>query len=355
MLAGTVDACKRLLMEQQRQVVLNGDLLHNFHGQLVLVGADVRVGEDGRNFMLRGSHFIVLRLGIDAQFPELQIQVRHKRLDPRLNGSEVVVVHLLAFRRLGAEEGAAGHNEVFPLVVEVPVNEEVLLFTADAGAYMLGAGRVAEQLNNPHGLFVQLLVGAEQGGLLVEDLAAIGDKDGRNAKGIVFNKGIGRRVPGGVAAGLKRGTDAAGGEGRGVRFRADEFLSGKLHENFTVTNRGNEAVVLLRGNAGHGLEPMRKVRGTVVNGPGFHGGSHLLCNVERQGTVFADAGFQFLVSLLRKALMHDVIIEHQTAENFGQILNFHNYFLLNAGPSKKGTVPLWYSAPAVYAKNYNYI
>src|SRR5699024_11330011 len=56
-----------------------------------------------------------------------------------------------------------------------------------------------------------------------------------------------------------RGSQPAGGEGGGVRLPSDELLAGKLHNHAAVRGGGDEAVVLLGGDAGHGLEPVGEV------------------------------------------------------------------------------------------------
>ena len=73
---------------------------------------------------------------------------------------------------------------------------------------------------------------AEQRGLLVERLAGPGTERGgdaqRRAVGVVEDEGGAGRVPGGVAAGLEGGADAARGEARGVGLAADQLLAAEL-------------------------------------------------------------------------------------------------------------------------------
>ena len=83
-------------MEQANQPVAGGDLLHDLHGKLVVVGGDVRGGEDGGKLVLRGSHLVVLGFCRYAQLPELVVQLLHKGCNPGLDAAEVVIVQLLA-------------------------------------------------------------------------------------------------------------------------------------------------------------------------------------------------------------------------------------------------------------------
>ena len=294
-------------MDEAREVVLLRDGLHDLHRQLVLVGADVGVRVDGRHLVLRRGDFVVLGLRVDAEFPQLHVEVRHEGFDRRFDGAEIVVLHLLALRGLGAEEGPSGGDEVFPLVEEVAIDEEVLLFAADGGADMLRAGGVAEDVDDAHGLLVDGLDGAEQRGLLVEDLSAVGAEDGRDAQSVVLDERRRGRVPGGVASRLKGRADAAGRERRRVRFRTDELLAGEVHDDLPVAHRSDEAVVLLGGDTGHGLEPVGVVSGTFFHRPGLHGTGDLLRDLRVQRRVVRRSLFQRVVGLVGESLMHDFV------------------------------------------------
>ena len=91
-LAAAVDAGKGLFMEQADKVVLDGDLFHHLHGQLVMVGGDVDVGEHRGQFVLRGRGLVVFGAGEHAQFPQFLVQFAHKGGDAGLQRAEVLVV-----------------------------------------------------------------------------------------------------------------------------------------------------------------------------------------------------------------------------------------------------------------------
>ena len=59
-LAAAVDPVKGLFMEQTGQAMAFGNLFHDLHGQLVVVGGHVGVGEDRCQLMLGRGHLIVL-------------------------------------------------------------------------------------------------------------------------------------------------------------------------------------------------------------------------------------------------------------------------------------------------------
>ena len=94
-------------MQQADQPVAGSHLLHDLHGQLVVVGGDVGGGVDGRQLMLGRGHLVVLGLGQNAQLPELLVQVRHILRHTGLDNAEIMVVHLLTLGGLGAEQRAA--------------------------------------------------------------------------------------------------------------------------------------------------------------------------------------------------------------------------------------------------------
>ena len=107
MLTGTVDTGKGLFMEQANQIVFSSTLLHNLHNQLVAVTGTVGIGVDGRQFVLTGCGFVVLGFGENSKAPLLLIQILHIPGNTGTDGTKVMIVKLLSFRGLCAEECAA--------------------------------------------------------------------------------------------------------------------------------------------------------------------------------------------------------------------------------------------------------
>ena len=171
-LAAAVDPCKGLLVQQADQAVPARHLLHDLHGQLIMVGGNVPRGIDRGKLMLAGSNLVVLGFCIDAQLPEFFVEFFHIGLDPRLDSAEIVVVQLLALRRFRTEQCPAGVNQVLALQVHVTVDQEVFLLGADIGDHTLHFG-MAEEIQNPQRLAVQRLHAAQQGRLLVKGLSAV--------------------------------------------------------------------------------------------------------------------------------------------------------------------------------------
>ena len=111
-LAGAVDAGERLLVQQARQPVLRRHPPHHLHRHHLMVGGDVGVLEDRRDLVLARRHLVVAGLERHADLVELALDVLHEAEDAVGDRAEVVVLHLLALRRLGAEERAAGVDQV---------------------------------------------------------------------------------------------------------------------------------------------------------------------------------------------------------------------------------------------------
>ena len=78
MFTAAVHTLKRLLMQEADESVTGCDLLHHLHRELVVIGCDICRGIDGCKLMLRGSHFVVLRLGKDTELPELVVEILHE-------------------------------------------------------------------------------------------------------------------------------------------------------------------------------------------------------------------------------------------------------------------------------------
>ena len=247
---------------------------------------------------------MVLGLGQNAELPEFLVQILHERGHARLDGAEIMVVQLLPLRRLRAEERAARVEQVLALIVKRLVDEEIFLLRADRRAHSPDGG-VAEELQNAQALLVDGLHGAQQRGFLVERLAAVGTERGRDIEHMILDEREGRRVPCGVASGLKRGAQTAGGEAGRVRLALNQLLAGKLHDNAAACGGRDERVVLLRRDAGHGLEPVGKMRRAELNGPVLHGIGHDVSRSQIEPLALVNGSINVLEYLFRQLLLHD--------------------------------------------------
>ena len=318
MLAGAADACEGLFVKQTYQIVFRGALLHNKHDELVVITGGIGIGVDGCQLMLTGGTFVVLGLAEDTQPPELFIQVLHERRNTGTNGSKIMVIQLLTLGGLCTEESPARQPQVLPLRVEILGQQEILLLRANTGDDPLGFG-VAEEPQDPHGFPGDFIDGAKQGGLLIQCFSGVREEAGGDVQAAILDKSGGGRVPGGVAAGFKSCPKTARGEGRSVGFTPDQFFAGELHDDPSVAGGRNEGIVLFRGDAGHGLEPVGKMGGTLFGGPVFHGFRDFVGNFQFQGRTGLDTVLPGGVDLGGKALDHGSLIKNIASKNFRDI------------------------------------
>ena len=310
-LAAAVDAGKGLFMEQADKTVLDGDLFHHLHGQLVVVGGDVDVGKHRGQFVLRGRGFVVFGAGEHAQFPQFLVQLAHEGRDARLQRAEVLVVHLLPLGGAGAKERAAGVFEVGTALVDGAVDEEILLFRADGGVDAAHVP-VAKEPQNAQRLAVERFHGAQKRRFLVQHAAGVGIERRGDAQRIVLDKGVAGGVPGGVAAGFEGGAQPARGEGGGVRLALDQLLAGELHDDAAGAGGRQKGVVLFSGNVGQRLEPVGEVRRALGDGPVLHGVGHHVSHAAVEVAPFLNGLLQFFIGIVRQKRAH-----HRVAEDHG--------------------------------------
>ncbi len=205
MLAGAVDAGKRLLVHQAREAEVRRQPPHRLHRHHLVIGGDVGVLEDRRDFVLARRDLVVPRLDRDADLVELALHFHHERKDALGDGAEVLVLELLALGRLGAEECPTGIDEVWALEVELPIDEEVLLLRAAGRDDALRLR--AEELEDADRLLRERFHRAQERRLLVERLTGPADERGRDDErcsgGRHEQPRRAGRIPRGVAAGFE--------------------------------------------------------------------------------------------------------------------------------------------------------
>ena len=107
-LARSVDAGKRLLVQQARQPVLRRHPLQRLHRHHLMIGGDVGALEDRRDFVLPRRHLVVPRLDRHADLVELGFGFGHAREHALGDRAEVLILELLTLRRTRAEQRPAG-------------------------------------------------------------------------------------------------------------------------------------------------------------------------------------------------------------------------------------------------------
>ena len=134
-LAAAVYSGKGLFMEQAHKTVFCGDLLHNLHSKLVVVGGNIGSGIDWSKLVLGGSNLVVLGFCENSQLPQLFVKVGHIFCDSRLYNAEIVIVHFLTLWGHCSEKGSAGEDEVLALIKQLSVHKEVFLLGTHRGAH----------------------------------------------------------------------------------------------------------------------------------------------------------------------------------------------------------------------------
>ena len=319
-LAGAVDACKRLLVQQTYQTMLQSDLLNDIHQQLVVIGCDIGGGEDRCDLVLCRCNLVVLGLCQQTVSPQLLIQLGHEGCNTRLDRAEVVILHLLTLRAHCAEQGAAGEQQILALIEVLLINQEVLLLRSYGGGNALDI--LAEQLQDAACLRADDIHRAQQRSLLIQNLAGVGAECGRNVQGTILDECAGGRVPCSVATCLKGGADAAGRERGCVRFTLDELLTAKGHDDRAAFRRGNKGVMLLCGDAGHRLEPVSVMGCALFDCPFLHCMCNGICNTDIERLAEINRLLQLLKYFLRQLIAHYSFIKYVFAKDFWDVAHF---------------------------------
>lgn len=154
---------------------------------------------------------------------------------------------LLALKRSGAEQGAARHDKVLALYVILLGNQEVLLLCTNGGNHAMAV--FAKELQDALSLFVNSAHRTEKRSFLIERFTGVGAERGRNAQHFILDECIAGRIPCGIAASLKRGTQTARGEARCIRLALNELLAAEGHDCGAIAYGVQEAIMLFRGDA----------------------------------------------------------------------------------------------------------
>ena len=311
-LARTVDPLEGFLVQQHAELMAAGDLVHNGHQQLVVVVGQIGLLVHGSQFELIGRHLVMTRLHGNAQLQAFVLEVLHEGHHARRDRPEIVVLELLVLGRLVPHERTAREHQVGTHGPEALVHEEVLLLPAQIGEDLLHVPvEIAAHLR---GGLVHGRQRPQQGHLVVERLARIGDEDGRDAERRIDDEGGRRGVPGRIAAGLERIADAAVGKRRSVGLLLHEQLARKLFQHAAAAVRLGEGIVLLCRTARQGLEPVRVVVRAVLQRPLAHPGSDAVGDFARQRRAVLHRVEQRRIGFLVEVLAHGLASEDLLAE-----------------------------------------
>ncbi len=228
----------------------------------------------------------------------------------------ILILQLLAFGRLRAEQGAARADQVRPQQEQAPVDQKILLLAPRIGVHLLLG--LAEQREDTPRVAVDRLHRAQQRRLLVERVAGrraerAGDKE-RAAAGRLENVGGTRHVPRRVAARFKGRAQAAGGQAGAVGLAADKLLGRELGDGAAVRVRLQKAIVFFRRQAGERIKDMGVVRGPVLDRPVAHGLGHRARDRHIEPLAEIDRAPNREINLFRQALPHHDVAEDTASE-----------------------------------------
>jgi len=131
--------------------------------------------------VLRRCYLVVLCLCRNADFPQLLIDILHKRRDSLADRSEVMIIKLLSLRRHRSEKCASCIDQVFSLLELLSIHEEVLLLRSYGRRNFLGCS-ISEQSEESQSLFVDRFHGSQKRCLLVKRFSCVGAECCRDAQ-----------------------------------------------------------------------------------------------------------------------------------------------------------------------------
>ena len=89
--------------------------------------------------MLCRSHFVVLRLCRDSDFPKLFIDILHECRDPLADRPEIVIVKFLSLRRHRTKECTSCIDQVLPLLKFLCIYQEIFLLRSNGRCHLFGS------------------------------------------------------------------------------------------------------------------------------------------------------------------------------------------------------------------------
>ena len=295
-----------------------GHFLQQLHQHQVVVVGQVGLFKNRCKLKLVWCHFVVTCGHRNAQLVRLHLEVLHERRHALWNGSEVVVVQLLALRWRRTKQRATCHRQIGTRGVERLVHQEVLLLPTQSGVHL--GDVLVEVLAHRGGRSVHGRQRLQQGCLVVERVAGVADENGRDAQGLSPHEGGRSGVPQRVPTCLEGVPNASARERRGVGLLLHQQAAVKLLDRTAIRRGRDEAVVLLRGAACQRLEPVRVVGCTSSNRPLLHRRGGLVGHLPADGGALFHGFQNALVSLIGEVRAHDMEVEHVLSEVLGNLV-----------------------------------
>lgn len=102
---------KWFLVKEADHVVLVGNLLHDLHGQLVVVNSNI-CGKYRASSCCAGAT-VMFCFGWNAKLPKLFVKIMHVSSNARLQGSEVMIFHFPVLWCSSAQKSTYAEDQVF--------------------------------------------------------------------------------------------------------------------------------------------------------------------------------------------------------------------------------------------------
>ena len=235
-----------------------------------------------------------------------------------------MVLKLLTLNGRRTEESFSAVEKVAPCSEVLLVNEEILL---------LGTNRrdnapcslVSEQTDYAQSRRGNSVHRTEKGSFGIQSLAAVGAEGCGYVERAVTDKGVGRRVPGGVASRLKGSTQTARGERRGVGLAANKLLARKLHYYLTAAYGSEEGVMLLRRDTRQRLEPMSEMGRAMLNSPILHSTRYNVGNAGVNLGTCLNSLEQRFIYVFRESFPHYVLVKNAGGKYIGYTLYLFHF------------------------------
>ena len=251
-------------------------------------------------------------LNRDTQFESLDFQISHKCSHARRNSAEIVVLELLVLACFVTHKSAACEQQVGASGIQAFIYKEIFLFPTEISHHLGHFG--VEIVAHFYSCLIHGMECLKQRSLIVEALAGVGDKHGRDAQSVVDHKHRRRGIPCAIAACLEGVADTAVREARCVGLLLHKQFSRKFlyHTAFAVVL--HKCIVLLGCAFGKWLEPVCVVCCAQFGSPFLHSCCHAVGYRAVECRTVVDCIYQLGINCTRKILKHLLAIEHILAE-----------------------------------------
>ena len=169
-------------MRYTNHAIFFGDAPQHNHDELLVVGSNVGILINRRNFVLPGRYFIVAGFYGHTQFVQFALGFHHAGQHAFRDGAKVMIIKFLAFGWCCTKQGTACRHQVRACQVKVAVDEEVFLLGASGGGNQATIS-IAKQFQDALRLRVERFHGAQQRGLFIQRFACPGNESGGDAQG----------------------------------------------------------------------------------------------------------------------------------------------------------------------------